>query len=239
MKSISVCMITYNKAGFLRYSIPALFKSMTFPDQIEVLVLDNGSTDETVEVLLEMIDRYDIQVYQSDTNVGLNGYSDLAEVAGGDMIVTYDDDVFYVSRGWEERFATALSSTFEGIKVGYVGSRPINHDSGWNAEFIIGIAESKNITINIAPVGGWFAATSRSAFEECGGFHSGHETMHLDDLDYQARIRQSGRIVGVLDDVMVIHLRSPKYYKILGCTNMYIEKMKLAEVEGFQLESIT
>lgn len=234
---ISICMITYNKAPFLSRSVPAILESFDNWDEVEFLLLDNGCTDDTKNVIATLSEKYPINVFKTRGNVGLNGYSMLVEQSSGDIIVTVDDDIFYLSRGWQECFTKALNSNFAGRKFGYVGADTINKDGG-RVYDVSGYASIGDMTIEIGTVGGWFAATKRSVLEEIGGFHDGMPELYLEDADFQRRAWRYGYLCGTIVDVKVYHARAPRHYIELACEDTYMEKVRLASEVGIELEPL-
>lgn len=236
MDKVSVLMITHNKQRFLNRSIPAIYESFDSEIEHEFLLLDNGSTDGTEYTVRRMMDGgMRLIYYRSEENLGLNGYSLLYESSSGGIIVTVDDDIFYVSPYWEKIFSRILNAKFDGSSFGYVGSLPINKDGGM-ADVKWGAASIDGIDIIVCPVGGWFAATKRDILNEIGGFHNGREEMYLEDADIQRRAWDNGYICGIAKPVNVFHARSPNYYKSLGCIQTYLRRMELARRVGIELE---
>lgn len=232
----SILMITYNKCKFLTISIPTILNSLDDEFEHELLILDNGSTDQTQSVL-DVFDSWpDVHTYRSEENVGLNGYGLLAEKAKGDIIVTVDDDVFYITPNWERVFSRVLSTDFDGHKFAYVGSQTLNDDAGM-VEDVWGRAETGGVNINVCPVGGWFAAIKKETLDELGGFHSGRELMHLEDADLQRRAWKKGYICGIAMPVSVFHARSPLFYQALDAEETYENRMEIARRVGINLET--
>ena len=50
-------MITYNGAGFIEKQLVSILNQTVKPD--EIIISDDGSTDGTLEIILEYIDKYD------------------------------------------------------------------------------------------------------------------------------------------------------------------------------------
>jgi glycosyltransferase involved in cell wall biosynthesis len=237
MKEISICMITYNKSPFLLRSIPAIWNSITHNGRVEFLVLDNGSSDDTSDVLKSLSVKYPISVAHIDDNVGLNGYGILTRYASGDMIITADDDIFFVSRGWEDLFVRSLAVEYNGRKFGYVGSHPINAEGGRMNEVWADV-HLGDLHIEIAPTGGWFTMTTADVMKMVGGFHTGQPKMYLEDADYQSRVWAYGLACGILMNVQVHHACSPQWYTDLDRVSTYNAKVKLAREVGINLETI-
>lgn len=243
MKSISICMITYNKLPFLKRSLAAIADSVVGDWDVEIIVLDNGSTDGTSQHLEIFAHICPVNIkythVREERNVGLNGYGLIVPMATGDIIVTADDDVFEVAPpGWEERFRRVLYSTFGGRRFGYVSTDTLNEDGGRLSGGALGIARIDDLEIEVGIAGGWFAATTRDVVDCVGGFHLGMPRMHLEDADFQGRVWNSGYLVGTLLNTKVFHARAPSYYTELGCENTYHEKEKWAMEVGISIERI-
>jgi glycosyltransferase involved in cell wall biosynthesis len=94
---LSICILTYNRPKYLVELLNSVFAlNKTYLDQVEIIVIDNGSTDETWKT---------IQKYDTNTNfiserfpVNLRGsasYLELIKRAKGDFLLfPGDDDVF-------------------------------------------------------------------------------------------------------------------------------------------------
>ena len=231
----SILMVTHNKAKFLTISIPTVLSSLDYEFEHEFLILDNGSTDATQATLDIFKDWAAVRVFRSEEHLGLNGYCLLAKKAKGDIIVTVDDDIFYITPNWERVFSRVLNTNFDGHRFAYVGSQTVNDDGGMRDE-VWGRAEISGININVCPVGGWFAAIKRDVLDELGGFHSGAELMHLEDADIQKRAWKEGYMCGIAMPVSVFHARSPLFYNALDARETYEKRMEIARYAGIDLE---
>ena len=67
--SISVVIPTYNRASLIRETLE-LCQKYSGKTDIEFIVIDDGSSDETASVIDEMAERYDNIVYRSIENSG-------------------------------------------------------------------------------------------------------------------------------------------------------------------------
>jgi glycosyltransferase involved in cell wall biosynthesis len=95
MPTVSLCIPTYNAARFIAEALDSAI-AQTF-DDIEVLVVDDGSKDETLEIV-ERYAREDarIKIHTNARNLGLPGNWDRArELARGEWIMfLFQDDLF-------------------------------------------------------------------------------------------------------------------------------------------------
>lgn len=88
--SISVAVITFNRAEWLKDALSSLTRQTRPPD--EVVVVDNGSKDHTKDVVLSFSDRLNIK-YVSEPVRGIPHARNTAiKNATGDIIASIDDD---------------------------------------------------------------------------------------------------------------------------------------------------
>jgi len=68
---LSICIPTCNRAAFLRVMLQALLPQVRqFPDEVEVWVLDNASTDQTAQVLADAAELGPFRVHRQHQNIG-------------------------------------------------------------------------------------------------------------------------------------------------------------------------
>jgi glycosyltransferase involved in cell wall biosynthesis len=94
MSKISVCIPTYNGARYLGACLDSVL-SQTFKD-IEILVVDDGSTDDTLEILERYaVSDQRIRLHRNDSNLGLVGnWNRCIELARGEWIkFVFQDDL--------------------------------------------------------------------------------------------------------------------------------------------------
>lgn len=89
---LTVALLTYNRPYYLQESLHAIVEQ-TYGD-FELLVLDNGSTDHTPEVILGFKDKRMRYVRNSPGHTaGFNGLSAVLLARGTRLLITHDDDV--------------------------------------------------------------------------------------------------------------------------------------------------
>lgn len=88
MPSVSVCMPTYNRRGYLREALKSVF-AQTYKDY-EVVIVDDGSTDGTEEMIKNA--GYDVRYYRSNHIGQSAARNKLIEFAQGRYITFLDSD---------------------------------------------------------------------------------------------------------------------------------------------------
>jgi len=101
MPRISLCVPTYNRAALLRQCVSSLLGQTA--DGIEVVVVDNCSTDGTLDIVREFLPDSRFRFVRNATNIGpQENWNRCVEIAQGDFIAICHDDDFYVSSYAEE-----------------------------------------------------------------------------------------------------------------------------------------
>lgn len=94
---LSICVLTYNRPKFFAELLNSIFTlDESFLDKIEIIVFDNGSTDETWKILKKYSNRKNFKSERFLENIrGSARYLELIKRANGDFVIfPGDDDVF-------------------------------------------------------------------------------------------------------------------------------------------------
>lgn len=91
---LSICISTYNRAGWVNVNLRNIFAQIgTGRDDLEVLVVDNTSTDNTQDVVQRYLPRIDFRYVRNRTNVGMLGnLAVTAQRARGEYVWILGDD---------------------------------------------------------------------------------------------------------------------------------------------------
>lgn len=93
---VSIVMPTYNGASYLQIMIESLLRQ-TYGN-IEIIIVDDGSTDDTLEIVKAYAARYNqVRYFENDINLGINkNFEKAITLSNGDYIFLCDqDDVWY------------------------------------------------------------------------------------------------------------------------------------------------
>jgi len=107
---VSIVFLAYNRRDELAVSLEQVLEHLDYPaDRLEVIVVDNASTDGTSEMVRERFPG--LQVIRNPENVGASGWNVGMSTARGDWRMILDDDCYItgdalrraVARAEEER----------------------------------------------------------------------------------------------------------------------------------------
>ncbi len=101
MFKISICIPTYNRASFLRETLESICRQAefsAFPDEIEIVISDNCSVDETQVVCAEFVNRYPQQVkyFCNQENIGDRNFENVLRLATGDLRKLNNDTLLFL-----------------------------------------------------------------------------------------------------------------------------------------------
>src|SRR6476646_8127046 len=88
--SVSVTLVTYNSGRFIKRCLESVLEQKYLP--MEVVVIDNASTDGTVDILEQFADR--CRIYYNDENLGFaEAQNQAIKRAQGEWVLTLNPDV--------------------------------------------------------------------------------------------------------------------------------------------------
>jgi GT2 family glycosyltransferase len=221
---VSVIVPFRDGAPLLRVCVDTVTATASGVD-LELVLVDNGSTDPETLSLVERFDRRSDVVVRPDARAfnwaALNNAAVAA--ATGDVLVFLNNDIECRRAGWLE----ALVAQAVRPDVGAVGARLLYPDGRvQHAGVVVGMGGAAGhvlagldpgrpgyaglavLTRDVSAVTGACLATRRAVFEQLGGFD---ETLGLDlnDIDYCLRAARGGLRVVYEPRAELVHHESP------------------------------
>jgi GT2 family glycosyltransferase len=87
---VSVTVVTYNSGRFIKRCLESVLEQKYA--SLEVVIVDNASTDGTVDILEQFTDR--CRIYYNDENIGFAAAQNQAiQLSGGEWVLTLNPDV--------------------------------------------------------------------------------------------------------------------------------------------------
>lgn len=112
--NISVIMPIYNTAQFLKTALDSILDNDI--SNIEIILINDGSTDNSENICLKYVSKYENIRYYSQTNSGQGTARNFGvSMAKGTYIYFMDSDDYLESNALDKLYAMAVSEDLEGI----------------------------------------------------------------------------------------------------------------------------
>lgn len=229
---VSVILVNYRGARDTVTAIEYLQGLAEYPEALEIIVVDNASGDDSLEVLAPL--RQGITLVESATNLGFAGGCNLGVThATGDIVAFLNNDARP-----DANWAAAALATFAGRSdVGAVASQVLDWDGarvdyqgsaltwyGMGYRPLTGDKVSKKPQTAKPVLFGTGAAmfVRRSVFSELGGFDESF-FMFFEDVDFGWRLNLAGYLYLYQPDSIAFH----RYHGSMGSVASYREQFLL------------
>ena len=164
---VTVYVTNYNYADYLERCIESIF-AQTY-DNFELLVFDDGSSDESIEILRSLEKNYGFDVFLN-SNIGLNSTANLAlKKAKGKYIVRLDADDTFLKHAIGSLVHLMESKALDLCSGDY-------NTIGVRDEFLQEIRRSQNInqrSLRDEPTHGACTMVRVSSLKKAGGYYNG------------------------------------------------------------------
>lgn len=145
MKTVSVIIPTYNRASFIKLTLES-FVLQNYQNMLEIIVIDNNSTDNTLAVLKELSAKYTIIKYYEERRQGVHYARNTAiKYAKGEVLYYTDDDMIA-----EPDLLTNLLQTFElNDKIAVVSGRVLPEWAIQPPDWILKYCLNAHLSLNL------------------------------------------------------------------------------------------
>ena len=209
---VSVIIVSWNGKEHLGPCLASLAASDYPADRLEVIVVDNGSTDGSVEWIGR--EHPAVRVVPLTRNQGFTGGNAAGvAVATGDVLVFFNNDMRVEPDAVRRLVAAAADGTtcvaarvlsWDGRAVDFLRGTISFEARGFQDYYGEPVTiERSRATDTFFPNGGAFAVT-RAAYERAGGFDDAFFA-YYDDVDLGWRLRLAGLGMRVEDTAVVYH----------------------------------
>lgn len=225
----SIIIPAYNEERFIRQCLESIVSQSCRPELYEVIVIDNGSTDATVEIA----GQFAVTVL-IDTEKTVSGLRNLgASHAQGDVLAFVDADCI-VSRNWLEQAMAHVDH--DGVAMW--GSAPLPPaKANWIYDTWAVVRLKHRTAGDIDWLESMNMFVRREAFLSIGGFDESLET--CEDVDISYRVKTHGRIVSD-PRISVVHLGEAASLRVFFKKELWRGKsnVKGAKAHAFRLREL-
>jgi N-acetylglucosaminyl-diphospho-decaprenol L-rhamnosyltransferase len=202
---LSVVTVAYRSASSISPSIDSVLRQQHVTT--EILVVDNASPDNTLEVLRQFGQR--IRLFENRENVGFGrGCNQGFAAAKGRQVYFLNPDAELTS---DTALQTLCRAMEDHPQWGIAGTRVLKADDEIEAP-ALSYPDQDRVTTNFASLPGkiaWVIGASmmvrRNVFEQLGGFDPAF-FMYGEETDLCLRARRAGFEIGYVEDVEVRHI---------------------------------
>jgi glycosyltransferase involved in cell wall biosynthesis len=203
---MSVIIPALNEEAMIGKCLESLAESHYPLDAIEVILVDNGSTDRTLEIARSFSTRLRLTILQRP-GVNISALRNLGAAAAKGEVLAFLDADCAVPANWIENAASNVASDSAGV-IG--GNITVPEDSGWVARTWFQVAYApKDGEVAYVPSGNMLMKSS--TFMQIGGFNESIKTS--EDCELCFRARGEGFTVREISALTVIHWRTPQTLK--------------------------
>jgi GT2 family glycosyltransferase len=192
---VSICIPTYNRRDILVQTLGSLEHQSVGPDRYEVIVTDDGSSDDTVAVVSAMKPRHALRIIQQENAGPAAASNTAARHASHDVLIFLDDDQIVSPSLVEAHLAT--QARHGGALV--QGFYPVTDDSKRRGsamlyDYYMMAAVAPTDVAHPVSSHIWSANISvpRVAWERVGGFDEGFRKYGSEDTDFGIRVAELG-----------------------------------------------
>lgn len=218
-KRITAAICTYNRAEILSDAIQSLLSQTVSPDQYEIIVIDNHSTDHTAAVVRAWQESHGTERVRllHEPHLGLSHARNAAvQAATGEIIALMDDDGV-AEAGWLAELMKAYETFPDAWAIGgkivpvWEGERP-----SWLTDTLLPQLSMLDLSDTARPLEegeelfGANCSFRRCAFDEFGPFRTdldrfGQQLLGSGETEFQERILRHGKGVVYTPHAVVHH----------------------------------
>ena len=215
---VSIVIVTWNSRKYVLECLDHLL-SQTF-ERFEIILVDNGSKDDTLDGLHEKFPRLDLQIHELSSNLGFAAANNVgARLACGEWLALLNTDAF-PEPDWLEKlllaskkhpkFSFFSSRQIQADKPEFLdGTGDIYHISGlaWRRHYNLPTGNFGHQTAEVFSACGAAAFYRREDFLQAGGFDEDYFS-YFEDVDLGFRLRLCGKKCLYTPEAVVHHVGS-------------------------------
>ena len=237
----SLIIPTYNRLSELEELIPTIEHQDFDLSAVELIIIDDGSTDGTEDYLKGYAGNLTIH-YEKQSNQGPGPARNRGmTVASGEYFIFVDSDCLLPPQYFSELSAGIAANQYDafgGPDTYHPSFSPILKAINYSMTSFIGTGGTRGSTKSVSKFypRSFNMGISRAVYDTIGGFGS---LRHGQDMDYSARIYGAGFQVGLISDAFVYHKRRTSFWRFFKqIHNWGVTRINLAALHPHMLKPI-
>ena len=199
MEGVSIIIPVFNKLEITRKCIDHI-REFNKNYVFEIIIVDNGSTDETPDVLSK---GKDLIYLRNTENLGISKGCNIGSKTAGNRVLCFmHNDVFIFKKNWIAEIHDFISKTPNVGIVGLYGAKTLRKDGSFRGKTIVHSKKDSPSIVKsferVAVVDGLLMAIQVSVFEKIGGFNEVFP-IHYYDKDISLRAFKNNFVNYVLN----------------------------------------
>ena len=218
---VSIIILSYNHPDLMKLTIESVLKRSFYPN-MEVIVVDNASNSETVNLLKKYSKFKNVKLILNKKNYGFAKGNNIGlKQATGKYLILLNNDVI-VTPGWISRLLFYIKQK----NIGLVG--PVTNNIGNEAKIDIRYDLNKNFeekvfdytsqhwgeTMELKNIAAFCWIMSKETYKEIGQLDEAFGRGMFEDDDYCHRVIESGKKIIISDDVFIHHFGGASFKQI-------------------------
>lgn len=234
---VSIIMPVWNRADLTRLSLESHWQLLAVRTDVEMIVVDNGSTDPMPDLLKQWKGVYQdkLTIVTHATNLGFAvGHNAGYAIAKGEVLIFISNDVIVHSGNYIAKIEARLARADKPILV---GAEMHTQNTGWNVFRGVMHSDGRKRWDDAEPIpylAGHLIATMRSTWDRLGGWDERYSPADYEDLDlsYNAIMQQIGLVAIALP---VEHLFGQSASQLPGGRQQHTLKNRLLFMRKWDL----
>lgn len=223
--SVSIIVLTYNNLKLNRICINSILENTAYPDY-ELVIVDNNSTDGTVEYLkdLEGKEYPQVKVIYNEENVGFAGGNNIGmQQTRGEYVLLLNNDTV-VTRGWITNLTKHLENDEKygmcGAITNSIGNEAMVRANYKNMKTMREFAYSYTAShmgeeyLDTDRLAMFCTLIRRTIIEEHGALDQQYKIGMFEDDDYAQTVMAAGYKLVIAEDSFVHHVNNASFKKI-------------------------
>lgn len=194
LNTFDIILVTYNSSIYLKDYIKAINNLNYDKSKLKIYLVDNNSTDDSVEILQKLECKTEIDIIKLNRNLGFGKACNLAVKKGNGSFIFLLNPDSQVAPDTLNILNRKINNSPNEVKAWECRQSPFEHPKYYNP-----------VTLDTEWASGACTVVDRITFEKIGGFDKAI-FLYVEDVDLSWNIRMHGYQIQYVPKAKIIHL---------------------------------